>query len=386
MGLFSFLTRTKSIRDNERAWAFLLGVGSPAGKSLEYLNAYRSWVYACTSAVADEVATIEFRLQQKNGDTWKDIDTHPAIDLLTRVNPAMSSDELWGSTQSYLDLEGNGFLYVVRNGKKEPTEIWPLNPTKVEVKPGKNFLVDGYVYTNDAGKRVPFTPKEIIHFKRFNPNSQYRGIGTVAAAALAIDTDDYASTWNRNFFSNSALPAAVMQTEGKLTDEQYERVKAQWEAQYRGVANAHRTAILEGGLKLEKLSLSQKDMDYLESRRFGRDEIMAMFKTPKTVLGITEDVNRANAEATDYVYAKRVVSPVCASSPRPSASSTCRCGAWIAANIASGTAIPSRRTRRMIAPISSWSSPTATARATKSARWRASSPSPTGMCCSCPAP
>ncbi len=76
MGLFSFLTRTKSLNSNERAWAFLLGVGSPAGKSLEYLNAYKSWVYACTSAIADEVATIEFRIQQKNGDTWKDIQTH----------------------------------------------------------------------------------------------------------------------------------------------------------------------------------------------------------------------------------------------------------------------------------------------------------------------
>ena len=63
------------------------------------------------------------------------------------------------------------------------------------MKPGKNFLVAGYVYTNDASKQVPFKPEEIIHFKRFNPNSQYRGIGTVAAAELAIDTDETAKLW-----------------------------------------------------------------------------------------------------------------------------------------------------------------------------------------------
>jgi HK97 family phage portal protein len=307
MGLFSFLTRTKSV--DTGPFAFLLGFGGPAAKSREYLKSYTSWVYACTSAIADEVATIGLRLQKKSGDSWEDVQAHPALELLTRVNPAMSSDDLFLSTQSYLELEGNAFWYVVGNGKGLPSEIWPLNPTQVEVKPGANFLIDGYVYTNNAGKQVPFKPEEIIHFKRFNPLSQYRGVGTIAAAALAIDSDTYAAEWNRNFFNNSALPAAVLQTDGKLSDEQFARIKASWESKYKGVANAHRTAVLEGGLKVEKLNISQKDMDFLEQRRFTRDEIMAMFRVPKPVLGITEDVNRANAEATDYVFAKRVVSP-----------------------------------------------------------------------------
>lgn len=308
MGLFSFLRREKLL-NNESAWSFLIGLGSPVGKSREYLNSYTSWVYACVSAIADEVATIELRLQQQSGDGWKDVQNHPALELLNNVNPAMSSDDLFLATQSYLELEGNAFWYVVPNGKDIPSEIWPLNPSKVEVKPGKKFLVQGYVYTNDAGKQVPFKPTEIIHFKRFNPTSQYRGIGTVAAAALAIDSDTYAAEWNRNFFNNSAIPAAVLSTEAKLTPEQFDRMKAQWDARYQGRNNAHRTAVLEGGLKYEKINLSQKEMDFLEQRRFGRDEIMAMFRVPRTVLGITDDVNRANAEATDYVFAKRVIAP-----------------------------------------------------------------------------
>jgi HK97 family phage portal protein len=308
MGLFSFLRREKLL-DNEAAWSFLIGLGGPNGKSREYLKSYTSWVYACTSAIADEVATIELRLQVQSGDGWKDVQNHPALELLNNVNPAMSSDDLFLATQSYLELEGNAFWYLAPNGKKAPAEIWPLNPTRVEVKPGKNFLVDHYVYTNDAGKQVKLGTGEVIHFKRFNPTSQYRGVGTVAAAALAIDSDIYAAEWNRNFFNNSALPAAVLQTEGKLTTDQFDRVKAQWDARYQGTKNAHRTAVLEGGLKVEKLNLSQKEMDFLEQRRFGRDEIMAMFRVPRTVLGITDDVNRANAEATDYVFAKRVIAP-----------------------------------------------------------------------------
>lgn len=36
---------------------------------------------------------------------------------------------------------------------------------------------------------------------------------------------------------------------------------------------------------------------------------MGIFRVPKTILGITEDVNRANAEATEYVFSKRVIRP-----------------------------------------------------------------------------
>jgi hypothetical protein len=50
------------------------------------------------------VATIEFRLQKESGDSWEDIQSYPATDRLTRVNPAMTSDELYASTQVYLEL------------------------------------------------------------------------------------------------------------------------------------------------------------------------------------------------------------------------------------------------------------------------------------------
>src|SRR4051812_8654809 len=90
MGLFSFLTCTNSLRENERAWSFLIGFGGPPAKSREYLQSYTRWIYACTSAIADEMATIGLRLQKNNGDTWEDVRSHPARDLLSQVNPCVS--------------------------------------------------------------------------------------------------------------------------------------------------------------------------------------------------------------------------------------------------------------------------------------------------------
>jgi len=45
-------------------------------------------------------------------------------------------------------------------------------------------------------------------------------------------------------------------------------------------------AILDLGLKASNVSPSQREMDFVEQRRFSRDEILSMFKVPKVILGL----------------------------------------------------------------------------------------------------
>jgi SPP1 gp7 family putative phage head morphogenesis protein len=52
-----------------------------------------------------------------------------------------------------------------------------------------------------------------------------------------------------------------------------------------------------------------KDMDFPNLQSAMMNKILAGFRVPRTVLGITDDVNRANAEATDYVFAARTIKP-----------------------------------------------------------------------------
>ncbi len=295
---------------NTNVFSFLFGISAPDMKAVDYLKAYKGWVYACVNAIAEEVATVKLHLMRKTKDGVQEVENHPAVNLLHDVNPHMSSSELFFGTQAYAELEGNSFWYMPSGtAVKKPAEIWLLDPTRVKVVKNQQTFISGYTYQNEKAQTVPLEVSEVLHFKRFNPLNRYRGMGTVQAAALAIDIDTYSAQWNRNFFYNSALPSATLETEGTLTDEQFNRIKARWEAQYKGVENAHKFAILEGGLKFNKISMTQKEMDFLEQRRFSRDEILGIFRVPKTILGIVEDVNRANAEASEYVFARRVIKP-----------------------------------------------------------------------------
>jgi HK97 family phage portal protein len=288
----------------------LFGQNAPDIYSKNRLTAYKGWVYACINAVGDNVASTQIKLQTKTKDGWKDVPEHEALVPLQKANPLQSGYELLFSTASLLELDGNAPWLVIKNESgSRPLEIWPLNPSKLTAKNDSTGLITHYELLTDNGiKRLE--TDEVIPHKTFNPQSLYRGIGTVAAAAVAIDTDEFAATWNKNFFYNSAMPSATLETDKALTPEQHARLKAQWESKYQGLDNAHKLAILESGLKFNPISMSQKDMDFLESRRFSRDEILALFRVPKVILGIVEDVNRANAEASEYIFAKYRIRPM----------------------------------------------------------------------------
>lgn len=110
-------------------------------KGNEYLAAYKGWVYACVNAIAEEVATLDLKLQRLNSSGWVDIDNHLALTTLHDVNPFMSSSDLLLHTQAFLELEGNAFWYLPRGkATNKPAEIWLLDPTRtLVVKSASNF-------------------------------------------------------------------------------------------------------------------------------------------------------------------------------------------------------------------------------------------------------
>lgn len=285
-------------------------------KSATLLQEYVSWVYANISAIAEAVADIDFELYKvkKNGDL-DEITEHPILEILHRPNPAMTKREFVTLLQIYRLLTGESPIRIKKvNGIV--TELWPIDPLLLTPIVGKTG--DGYEMivkyelrdtTNGQLKLISLKPDEVIFIKNMNPRNPWRGYGVVEAAQKSIDTLHYSEQYNLNFFKNSAVPFMVLYTDQKLTDVTINRLKDSWKSSYQGIDNAFKTAILEAGLKVEKLQATSKDMDFIEQQRFLRDKLMAMFKTTKIALGITEDVNRANAEASEYVFSKNCVKP-----------------------------------------------------------------------------
>jgi len=277
-----------------------------------------SWVYACIKKIAAEFANLNLLLYNRKSESEvEEIKSHDVLDLLDTVNNYMTRYDLFEWTSTMWEASGECFWWKIRDSKGKIISIYPyLIPSNMTVVPSEETFVKGYVYSvPGTSKQIPFDAKDIIHFRYPNPTNPYRGLSPIKAAEYAIGTDKQAAKWNYNFFKNSAKPFGVILYPGTMSQATYDRVKTQWEAGHGGVENAHKVAILEGvdpsgkqKVDFKEIGFGQRDMDFVEQRRFSRDEIFTIFGIPKGIM-IAEDVNRAVAQTHESVFIKNTMVP-----------------------------------------------------------------------------
>lgn len=288
------------------------GLSEPAAfDATEQIKSYSSWVYFAIQKRASSLANIDLRLFRWKKNEAEEIFTHDILDLIDGKENFLTRYDLFEYIGTIMDLSGECFLWKVRNKQGKVISLYPyLNPVYMEVVPSEKDFIGGYVYTvAGSSKKVPFDKNDIIHFKYINPLNPYRGLSPVKAAEFSIATDREASKWNWRFFHNSAKPFGVLKVPGTLTQNQYDRIRTQWETTYKGDGNQHKLAIIEGGSEFVEVGFSQKDMDFLEQRKFSREEILMIFGIPPSML-IPENSNRAVAEAAMVIFAEQTMEPI----------------------------------------------------------------------------
>lgn len=262
------------------------------------------------TVINDSVAAKRRRIANGLEAERKEVTSHAALDLLRKPNPWMPWQEFCETTQQHIDLTGEGWWVLVWSDlipMAGPLEMWPVRPDRMEPVPDPDKFVLGYVYTSPDGERVPLKPNEVIQIRMPNPLDIYRGLGPVQALLVDLDSSRYTAEWNRNFFRNSAEPGGIIKVPGRLSEEEFNELQARWSEQHKGVANAHRVAILESAEWVDR-KFTQRDMQFAELRQLSRDQILEGFGFPKVMLGATDGVNLANAKAGEYMFSKWLIS------------------------------------------------------------------------------
>lgn len=268
----------------------------------DYLNFYKWRCFVAVWTIAQAVAQLD---RQVTDGKWKPIND-PLLDLI--------SDEFLLNVVSFMKL--NGGVYIRKNmvwNKVQSLNI--LRPDLVHaILNADKTAIDHYEYAFSPNKKRRFEVNEIISIQNFNPRFPYPlnidWLSDVQAIATAIDADYQASKWNWKFFYNNANVDGVLETEQNLSPESVEKIQNKRDQKYRWTDNSHKIGILTGGLKYKPMNASQKEMDFVESRRFNRDEILWFFRVPKAMIWLGEGDNALNVRAFEAIFARQVVQPL----------------------------------------------------------------------------
>ncbi|MBS7539372.1 phage portal protein [Ancylobacter lacus] len=264
----------------------------------------------CVRLVAEAVGQVSFLLHE-GGREHVD---HPLLALLARPNPRGTGPELLEALAGHLMLAGNAYVEAVALGG-EVRELYALRPDRMRVVPGADGWAEAYDYTL-GGRTVRFlqqgSPPPILHIALFNPLDDHYGAPPLEAAQMALDLHNAASAWNKALLDNAARPsgALVYGGAGNLSEEQFERLREELESNFSGAGNAGRPLLLEGGLDWRPLSLTPKEMDFLEAKNAAAREIALAFGVPPMMLGIPGDATYANYAEANRVFWRQTALPM----------------------------------------------------------------------------
>ena len=280
----------------------------PNSKTGKFLTeGFRSWAFIAISSIADEICTTRLELYKKTSDGWLEVENHPVLKLLAKPNAFQTKEEFLWLTSIYWLAEGEAPIYL--NSPKNPTEMVLLNPENLTVKFDPKTIVGGYKYRQSNGTQTEIPAENIIMLKMPSLHSPFRGAGVMRYIAQTLDIDNFIEEYLKLFFFNDTTPGAVLETAQELNKTVIERLKQQFQTRHQGIKNSHKLSVLEKGMTYKKISSNVNELQLKELNDMIRDKVLAAFKVPKSVLGIVEDVNRSNAEASSYTFSKRSIQP-----------------------------------------------------------------------------
>lgn len=308
-----------------RRFGFQTTVTKPRHSSALHAMGAQSTLFAIVDRIAQDCGDVEWRLYRRTAgaepaphrirptDEGIRVQRHPALTVWNNPNPFYTRNEFVEATTQHFDLVGEMPWVIGRSDRAPngpPIELWIVRPDRIRPVADPREFLTGWMYdvTGDGINERPLRRDQVLFTRRPHPTNPYRGIGPVETLLQDLEGENAATEFNTNFFRNGAEPGGLIKVPEFLTDDEFDQLVERWNQQHRGVGNAHRVGVLEGAEWVER-KFSARDMQFEQLRRFSRDTIMRAWGFPKPLIGDVEDVNRANAEAADVVFAKHILRP-----------------------------------------------------------------------------
>lgn len=155
-------------------------------------------------------------------------------------------------------------------------------------------IITSFTVSNQSITKT-FQPNEIAFFKRENSvNSSVDWMWLLNWCIYDALSDFESMKTNYSFYQNSAIPSAMLLLDEWLSPEEMQNAKDQFEAQFRWSNNQHKTLIAWWVKEIKTISLTPRDMEFINQRHLTTEKISAVFGVPKTILWYTENVNYSN--------------------------------------------------------------------------------------------
>jgi HK97 family phage portal protein len=320
----------KSIGGNQDAK--VLGPGAPVANNPAYTvrgykdswdieRAYRegmqrvTWVSRCVDAIAGNQARLPMILRKGNSNhgeiiTGSKADNSTLLQVLnSKSNVGENSFIFRYRLSSQLLISTRGvFIEKVRSRNGEVIGLNLLPPQSTSPIPDPKNFVSGYEVMMPYGEKIILKPEDVCWVRKPHPLDPYLSMTPMEAAGVAIEIENMAKLYNRNFLMNDGRPGGLLVLRGEIDDEDKEELRSR----FRGnIGRSGSTSVVssDDGVDYVDTASNPRDAAYIQMRQITKEEILASFGVPESVIGNAAGRTFSNAAEEHRVFWNETMLP-----------------------------------------------------------------------------
>lgn len=264
-------------------------------------------VWQCVSLLTDDFAKLpSYVYEYQSGGGRKVAESHPAHKLVRRkANRQLTAGQFKRSLLFHTLTRGNGYAWIVFNGRMEPSELVLLDPDRTE----PTWIGEELYYVTWIGKdKKVLADWEVFHLRGVGFDG-VKGYSIVEHAINSFGLTLAAEKYGNKHFSNGTRVGGVLQHPGRLTPEAAKNLQESFQKRYEGLDNAHKTLLLEEGAKFTPTTQTPNEAQFIQLREFQRKEVASWFKIPPSKLGDPDSVSYNSLEQWNRAYLESALDP-----------------------------------------------------------------------------
>ena len=274
-----FSTSSPAQRDPGMFWPSA-GAESYTGMRVSHETALTfSAVFACVRLLSFDFASLPVGVFARYGPRRYPMPSPP---WLKQPNPELTWFSFAQQALTSILLGGDCICVKQSDNRGVVSELWPLDSRHVVV--GRDTKTHELEYVLD-GETLPAS--QVLHIPGLTIPGYLHGVSVVEYARQTIGLGLGAEKQAGKQMANAATPNVVISVPGKV-DDAVQRFVDAFDKRHSGLDNVGRTAALGGGATVTKLSMTNDEMQFLESRHFEVGEVCRWFGVPPHMVGENE--------------------------------------------------------------------------------------------------
>lgn len=267
-----------------------------------------TWVNRCVDAIAGNQARLPIMLRKDNSPdgevvVGREADRATILEVLnTKANIGENSFIFRYRLSAQLLLGTRGvFIEKVRGRDGSIVGLNLLPPQSTAPIPHPKTFVSGYEVMMPYGQKQILDKDEVVWIRRPHPLDPYLSLTPLESCGVALEIENLAKLYNRNYLLNDGRPGGLLVLRGEIDDDDKEELRNR----FRGnLSKTGYTSVIsaDDGVDYVDTSASPRDAAYVQMRQLTKEEILAAFGVPESVIGNAAGRTFANAAEEIRVF------------------------------------------------------------------------------------